>query len=145
MNREVKMKRLIIAVVLFLLAGTAVDAATGMVSFDVKLDPEAHTITGTEDITFTPTDPHLYFLLLANLDREPNPYLSPRVIDQSYPNGFDPSTTTIEKVEMVQSGGNTALPFRLISLPPEFQTYSLAETVLALDLPQTGAEVTLRL
>ncbi len=139
------MKRLIIAVLLFLLAGTAVDAATGVVSFEVKLDPEARTISGTEDITFTPTDPHLYFLLLANLDREPNPYLSPRVIDQSYPHGFEPSTTTIEKVEMVQSGGNTALPFRLISLPPEFQTYSLAETVLALDLPQTGAEVTLRL
>lgn len=140
------MRRLGSGLFLFLVVGiVGLQAlAAGSVSFNVKIDPEARLISGTEELIFTPSGSRVYFLLLANLDREVNPYLSDRAIDQAYPNGFDPSLTTVEEVEMVQSGGNVALPFRLLSLPPEFQTYSLRETVLALDLPRTGTEITLR-
>ncbi len=141
------MRRLGLWGFLFLVVGVVglQAGAAGSVSLNVKIDPEARLISGTEELTFTPDGSRIYFLLLANLDREVNPYLSDRAIDQVYPDGFDPSSTTVEAVEMVQSGGTTALPFRLISLPPEFQTYSLKETVLALDLPRTGTEITLRL
>ncbi len=141
------MKRLGIGIFLFLVL-SAVGVQTfgmGKVSFNVKIAPDERIISGTEKFTFVPNSTRIYFLLLANLDREENPYLSARTLDQMYPDGFDPSLTTVEEVDMVQSGGTTALPFRLLSLPPEFQTYSLKETVLAVDVPEGKDEITLQL
>ncbi len=141
------MKRLGMGIFLFLIL-SAVGVNTfgvGKISFNVKITPDKRIISGTERFTFVPNGTRIYFLLLANLDREENPYLSARMLDQMYPYGFEPSLTTVEEVDMVQSGSTTALPFKLLSLPPEFQTYSLNETVLAVDIPKGEDTVTLQL
>jgi len=102
---------------------------------DVTYDPEERTIEGTLHLTWDSLPSTLYFLLLPNLNREENPYLSGRTIDRSYPFGFESSSIDITGVSLVQTDGESALNFRLLSIPPAFQTYSLAETVLAVDLP----------
>jgi len=103
---------------------------------DVTFDPEEQTLEGTLDIEYASPPATLYFLLLPNLGREENPYLSDRVIDQDYPFGFERAKIDIDSVSLVQSDGETPLDWRLLSLPPAFQTYSLADTVLAIDLPE---------
>jgi len=117
-----------------LLAGLAVGGLGASYDLSVKIDIEEQTISGYEDVTCTPEGTHLYFLLLGNLDREQNPYGSERTTDAIYPFGFDPSSTTIDGVETVQSGSSDAVSFRLLSIPPAWQAYSLEESVLAVDL-----------
>ena len=117
-----------------LLAGLAIGGVAASYDLSVKIDLDEQTIQGYEDVTCTPSGGSLYFLLLANLNREQNPYGSERTIDASYPSGFDPSSTTIDGVETVQSGSSATVPFRLLSIPPAWQTYSLEESVLAIDL-----------
>jgi hypothetical protein len=108
-------------------------------TLDVLYDPEACTIGGTLDVVLPESPPTAYFLLLANLASEANPYLSQRAVDERYPHGFEPSSTEIVSVHLVQADEQTALPFRLLALPPTLQTYSLEETVLAVDLPDDTA------
>jgi hypothetical protein len=110
----------------------------------VHYDPEARTITGTLDVIASDLPSTVYFLLLPNLARQPNPHLSPRVMDDRYPLGFEPSSIEIVSVHLVQSDSDLLLPFRLLSLPPAFQTYSLPETVLAIDLPAQQEAARLR-
>ena len=126
-----------------LLAGLAVGGIGASYNLSVKIDPDQQTIQGYEDVTCTPSGDHVYFLLRGNLNREQNPYSSERTIDATYPWGFDPSSTTIDSVETVQTGSSDALSFRLLSMPPAWQTYSLAGTVLAVDLAGSDP-VTLR-
>ena len=106
---------------------------------EATIDLEGRRITGTEEVAFDPSARTAYFLLLANFDLEENPFLAERVMDERYPFGFEPGETVIEKVELVQSGSSTALPFRLLATPPALQTYSLEETALAVDLPGVAA------
>lgn len=126
-----------------LLAGLAISGIGASYNLSVKIDPDQQTIQGYEDVTCTPSGDHVYFLLRGNLNREQNPYSSERTIDATYPWGFDPSSTTIDSVETVQTGSSDALSFRLLSMPPAWQTYSLAGTVLAVDLAGSDP-VTLR-
>ena len=130
-------------VMAFLLAGLSIGVFGASYNMSVKIDLDKQTIQGYEDVTCTPSGGHLYFLLLANLNREQNPYESDRSIDSIYPSGFEPSSTTIDSVETVQSGSSGAVSFRLLSIPPAWQTYSLDKTVLAVDL-LGDAKVTLR-
>jgi len=119
-------------------------AAPPLQRLDVTYSPEEQTLEGTLAVEYDSHQTSLYFLLLPNLEREENPYLSKRMIDQYYPFGFEGSGIDIESVTLVQSGGETPLDWRLLSLPPEFQTYSLAGTVLAVDLPE-GESGTVRI
>lgn len=103
----------------------------------VSLDPEDRVISGTATVEYTNDSatalPHLYFLLMPNYSREPNPHLAPAVLDSSYWNGFDPAWT---KVFSVKTPEGQALEFALERGPDWFQTYSLDETLLRVVLPQ---------
>jgi hypothetical protein len=135
-----------IAMLLIGLVGLSAVAGWGTtIGLQATLDLHARTLIGTEDVTVPAGTSHAYFLLIGNLDREANPDLGARQIDASYPVGFQPTQTTVSAVEAVQSSGTTALSSHLIALPPDFQTYSLADTVLVVDLPPTTAAATLRL
>jgi hypothetical protein len=120
--------------------------SAGAVSYDisVRIDMENQTIHGYQDVSFIPSKSHVYFLLLANLNTEKNPYLSDRAIDSIYPSGYDPSHTQIEAVEIVQSQSTNSLSPRFLPIPPAWQTYSLDKAVLAIDLPE-AKPVTLRI
>ncbi len=103
----------------------------------VSLDPEDRVISGTATIDYTNDSQTpisaLYFLLMPNYSREPNPHLAPAVLDSSYWSGFDPAWM---KVFSVKTLDGTALDFTLERGPDWFQTYSLDETLLRIDLPQ---------
>ena len=124
---------------------------------DVVYDPVERTIRGRLDLALSPSAETVYFLLLPNLAREPNPHLSDRVLDASYPFGFDPAELAIESVTLVQSPSGSALesgaapesgaalPYRLLALPPDLQTYALDESVLAVDVSGLGDRPTIRI
>jgi len=137
------------ACVLILLCVSAFFCAAGAtprVFLDVQIDLESRTLEGVQEVAFDADRASAYFLLLANLAEERNPYLSDRLIDARYPAGFEPASIDIESVESVQSDGVTALPFRTLGLPPAFQTYSLQHAGLAVDLPDgTEGRITLRI
>ncbi len=113
----------------------------------VQLDPQARTLFGTATIDYRNDSPealtYLYFLLFPNYGREPNPHLHPTVTDQAYWHGFEPTKLEINSV---QSAEGTALKFHLENGPDMFQTYSLKETLLRVELPAPlapGATITL--
>ena len=116
---------------------------------DVRYDAERRQLGGTVELHIVPATETVYLSLLANLDREPNPYLSPRSVDARYPFGFETSETVVTTVELVEEDDAFAVPFRILALPPSWQTYSLDDTVLAIDLPQPASDasgsVTLRI
>ncbi len=103
----------------------------------VTLDPEGRVISGTAAVEYTNDSalplPALYFLLMPNYSREPNPYLAPAVLDGSYWNGFEPAWMEVHQVE---TSDGTPLQFGLERGPDWFQTYSLDDTVLRVNLPQ---------
>jgi hypothetical protein len=104
---------------------------------NVSLDPEDRVISGTATIDYTNDSAvplsALYFLLMPNYSREPNPHLAPAVLDSSYWSGFDPAWM---KVFSVKTPDGQALGFALERGPDWFQTYSLDDTVLRVALPQ---------
>jgi len=109
---------------------------------DAVYDPIERTIRGRLDVTLDPATDSVYFLLFANLASERNPHVSNRVIDAEYPFGFEPAGLAVESVLVVQSESEIALPFRFLSIPPVFQTYSLEQSVLAVDVSSAGARPT---
>jgi len=115
-------------------------SATPSISLEVDVNLREQTLRGVEEVEFDAGCASAYFLVLANLEKERNPYLSDRGIDTRFPAGYEPASTIIEAVERVQSAGVTVLPFRLLGLPPALQTYSLEETILAVDLPKEALE-----
>ena len=108
-------------------------------------------IEGTLDLTFTPAGDTAYLSLLANLAQQPNPHIAPRLVDNHYPFGFEPASTLVSVVELVRGEETTPLEFRLLSLPPAWQTYSLEESVLVVDFGHVSGlsagadEVTIRI
>ena len=108
---------------------------------DVRYDAEHRQFDGTVELHLIPTTQTVYLSLLANLDREPNPYLSPRSADVRYPFGFETSETVVTTVELVEGGEASDLSFRTLALPPSWQTYSLDDTVLGIDLPGPASDV----
>jgi hypothetical protein len=114
-------------------------------SLDVRYNPDERTIQGHVDVTVPSPTETVYFALLPNAAREPNPFVSKRMLDSSYPFGFEPARLDVESVKLVESQGETPLPYRLLSLPPTLQTYGLDETVLAVDLTSTDDRPTIRI
>ena len=112
-------------------------------SIDITYDPTERTLRGTLEVTLSDAPETVYFLLLPNLSREPNPHLSKRIQDSSYPFGFEPASLDVETV--VQSPSGAALSFRLLNLPSTLQTYSLEETVLAVDMGGVGLASTMQI
>jgi hypothetical protein len=125
---------------LFFLIGLALPSAAAEIRYDIEatFDAQTRTLRGVAEVTFEPHSERAFFLLLPNLAWERNPFISERALDRDYPHGYDPASIRVERVEQIQGDDKIALPFRFLSLPPAFQTYSLEETVLAVDLPQTA-------
>ncbi len=136
-----------LAVLLALLLAGAASAAADVPqqTLDVRYDPIERTIHGTLEVVLPDAPPTVYFALIPNLYREPNPYLSDRSLDATYPFGFEAGGIDIESVDLAQSPSRTSLSARLLSLPPTLQTYSLEESVLAVDLPSIGDRTTIRI
>ncbi|MCX8103765.1 MAG: hypothetical protein N3E42_04955, partial [Candidatus Bipolaricaulota bacterium] len=69
----------------------------------VAFDPEDRTISGTATVDYTNDSvtelSSLYFLLMPNYSRAPNPQLAPAVLDSAYWSGFDPAWTRIFSVK----------------------------------------------
>jgi hypothetical protein len=124
---------------------TALAADVPEQRLDAVYDPVERTIRGHLDVTLDPPTDTVYFLLLANLARDRNPYVSNRAIDSEYPFGFESAALAVESVLLVQSESEAALPFRLLAIPPDFQTYSLDESILAVDVSTAGDHPTLRI
>ena len=103
----------------------------------VKLDPEAHTLSGIQWIEYVNETSQplaaITFFLYANTGREENPYVHPALQDVMYLKGFDPTWT---KILAVTDEDGASLEHQLESLPPLLTTYSLADGVLRVALPQ---------
>ncbi len=140
------MRTPLIVVMLLSAVFVAAVAQEPQVQLDVRYDATSRVLEGVYELRYVPESETTYFTLLANLDAQANPYLSARAQDAVYPLGFEPSRISILSVERVAENGDTALPYRLLALPPAWQTYSLDETVLAVDVtPRVdGSSVTLR-
>ncbi|MEN3009685.1 MAG: M1 family aminopeptidase [Candidatus Bipolaricaulaceae bacterium] len=123
---------------LFVFAGASLAAP---VRLAVEFDPKAHELRGTQWVEFAEPREEAWFLLLANLGREKNPYVSPLVIDATYVWGFDPSWTEVEEVVWERTG--RALAYELLPAPATYQTYSLKDVLLRVRLPREAG--TLRL
>jgi hypothetical protein len=123
--------------VLFVSLAWAQQAHQDRYLLKVSLDPEGRVITGTATVDYTNDSStalsNLYFLLMPNYSRQPNPHLAPAVLDSSYWSGFDPAWT---KIFSVKTPDGQALEFALERGPDWFQTYSLDDTVLRIALPQ---------
>ncbi len=146
------MKPTIAAVVVTILLAAPAAAQTPpepTCTLDVRYDAERHELDGDLHLTLHPGGSTVYLSLLANLNREPNPHLSSRAIDARYPWGFEPSETLVFEVAWIDGDEASPLPYRMLSLPPAWQTYSLDESVLAIDLPADAGDasgpITLRI
>ena len=147
------MRRFIIIAFLFLIATIGVTASADPVApgavFDIRFDAECRELDGTMELTVVPDQSTIYLSLLANLDREPNPYLSNRSADALYPFGFEPAEILMLDATIVDGDTETSVPIRTLALPPAWQTYSLDDTVAAIDLPEfdpaSAGPVTLRI
>ncbi len=122
-------------------AASAAHDAVPQQTVDVVYDAERRELAGTLVTTLPGTRGPHYFLLLPNFDREKNPHLAARAIDERYPFGFAESALDVERVALMDGETRTPISFRLLAMPPAWQTYSLADTVLAIDDVQTASAV----
>ncbi|MGQ9699656.1 MAG: M1 family aminopeptidase [Candidatus Bipolaricaulaceae bacterium] len=130
------MKRAVFLALMFCVVGTSAH-----IRLFGEFNPEKHELFGTEWVEFTEATGEAWFVLLANLGRELNPYVSPLVRDSLYVSGFDPAWTRIEEVVWEPTG--EPLPYELLPAPATIQTYSLEDVLLRVSLP--GEPGTLRL
>ncbi|HED04682.1 MAG TPA: hypothetical protein ENI60_07980 [Candidatus Fraserbacteria bacterium] len=114
---------------------------------EVRLNPTRQALVGQETIVYFNDSasplPAIYFNLAPNYLKSPDPYLSPLLLDESYPDGFDPGWL---KVKSVQDEQGAKLSYRLLPGPPTFQNFSLADTLMRVELPRPlppGARQTL--
>lgn len=102
---------------------------------DVAVDLNRHALSGEARVTYLnegdSTLDAVYFWLLPNHNQKPNPHLDPSYIDGIYPNGFDPARM---EVRAVTDARDEPLNYQLQTGPAIFQTYSLEETLLRVEL-----------
>lgn len=118
-----------------LLLIVAVHGLSAPVRIEATFLPAEHVVAGTMRMEVDGSASEAWFALLANLGREPNPYVSPLVRDGTYVGGFDPAWTQVERVGWVAASGEEELPFELLPAPPTLQTYSLDDVLLRVPLP----------
>lgn len=101
----------------------------------VQLEPKTQTLSGSELVEYYNDSDRaldaLYFFLWANFDREKNPYVDEALLDEGYWNGFESAWT---KITSVTAEDGRTLDWQLEAAPPAWQTYSLQETLLRVDL-----------
>ncbi len=125
------MKRLLMLAVVAL----GVPALAAQISIEARFLPEESAVEGTMTVRWASAPSEAWFALLANLGREKNPHLSPYVLDQTYVWGFDPSWTEVERVKWVDAAGEEEVDYELLPAPSTVQTYSLADVLLRVELP----------
>lgn len=103
---------------------------------EATFDPNNQVIHATQTIAYINDSKEslnaVFFFLLPNYDRQPNPYLDPSELDAGYPDGFDPSWL---KIEAATDAENKPLQYNLLKGPATFQSYSLDDTLLKVMLP----------
>lgn len=109
---------------------------------EASFRPDAHVVAGTMRIEVEGPSEDVWFALLANLGRTPNPYVSPLLRDGSYVAGFDPAWTEVERVTRSTPDGEEELSFELLPAPPTMQTFSLDDVLLRVHVPGGAGEVT---
>jgi len=118
------------------LAHSQVQPVDTAYDIEIALDPELHTISGTQHVTYANQTGKpvttLHFALLANWGTQPNPFLHPAVLDEQYVRGFDPTYT---RIHSVCNADGEPLSYTMDALPPFMQTYSLENGVLSIQLP----------
>lgn len=121
------------------LAAFSVCAAAAEVRVAATFDPKTQELSGSQWVKFPEPPKEAWFVLLANLGRERNPYVSPIVLDSIYVFGFDPAWTRIEKV--VWEPTKEPVPYELLPAPATYQTYSLADVLLRVEVPPKPGEL----
>ncbi|MEW5825692.1 MAG: M1 family aminopeptidase [Candidatus Bipolaricaulota bacterium] len=111
---------------------------------DAAYDAETRDLSGTLFCPVPANGRAAYFLLLPNLDRDPNPFLGPRQMDARYPRGFESSSLDVLEVTLVSGETRTTVEPRWLALPPTLQTYSLAGTAVAIGPVQTDSRAEIR-
>ena len=111
------------------------------VQIEATFIPDAHEVAGTLRIAWDAPPAEVWFALLGNLGRDPNPHLSPLARDAGYVAGFDPAWTRVERVTWSTPSGEEELAFELLPAPPTVQTYSLDDVLLRVPLPPGGGEL----
>ncbi|GAB4307669.1 MAG: hypothetical protein Kow0097_07880 [Candidatus Bipolaricaulota bacterium] len=119
----------------------AAGALAAPIQIEATFLPEEHLIAGTMRVRWDASPTEAWFALLANLGREPNPYLSPLAQDGTYVAGFDPAWTVIERVAWSTPSGEEEVAFELLPAPPTLQTYSLDDVLLRVPLPPGSGEL----
>lgn len=122
----------------------ALNALSAPVRIEATFLPDEHVVGGTVRMEVDGSAPEAWFVLLGNLGREPNPYVSPLVRDGTYIDGFDPAWTRVERVTWVVPSGEEEIPFDLFPAPPTLQTYSLEDVLLRVPLPEERGELVIR-
>lgn len=117
----------------------SVFAAAAEIRISVRFDRDTQEIYGSEWVKFSEPQKEAWFVVLANLGRERNPYVSPLVIDSAYVFGFDPSWTKVEAVVWEPEGA--PLDYELLPAPASYQTYSLKDVLLRVQLPGEPGEM----
>ncbi len=114
-------------------------------TLDVAYDAGRREVSGTLMTSVdASTSAPAYFLLLPNLDRERNPYLTSRQLDELYPFGFEESSLDVDQVALVDGDARKPVSYRLLSMPAGLQTYGLSDAVLAVDDVQTASAIEIR-
>jgi len=117
---------------------SSIGAPLPIYEIEVHLCVVNHTLSGKQRLTVTNSFGEeltsLFMLLLPNFGREKNPYHGPRLIDATFVKGFDPSYMEIDSVIRIDGERPKPLHFDLLAAPPDMQTFSLEETVLAIRL-----------
>ena len=101
----------------WILFALAAAASVPSQALDVIYNPENRTLEGSMTVTVTEPQPTIYFLLLPNLARDANPYLSPRGLDAQYEQGFEPTELLVSRVVDASGSENATLPVRWLRLP----------------------------
>ncbi|MCK5246619.1 hypothetical protein KAR02_06950, partial [Candidatus Bipolaricaulota bacterium] len=138
-----------ILIVLWITGLAQTESPVASYDIQVSLDANQDTLIGSQSVVYI-NDSHspiqeLTFALIANWGAEANPYLHPALTDAQYTAGFDPTWT---RVSRVANADGEVLPFRLESTPPFFQTFSLDDGLLVIELPgplAPGAATTIRM
>lgn len=130
---------ILILTISYLPVGLAQEGQQTQYTLDAELDIYTHSIKATQEVVYvndSDTDlDALYFILSPNQEREPNPNLSPVVIDSNYWKGFDAAWLEVYSV----TDGTNDMAWAYETGPETFQSYSLEKNLLRVELAETLA------
>ena len=102
----------------------------------VTLNTDRHILSGEQTVKYTNRSSRplreVYFILAANHSSEKNPYIHDIENDRAFWNGWQSKSTSIQ---FVKDAHGAPLQYKLEKVPPIFQTFSLDNVLLKVELP----------